>query len=522
MNLKTAADQFDSFKSSMGIQISKSLKTIWELLNYDLIENIFAPRRRVFVAMDKGGISVAYGSRFFGKSQIHVCRKYAYDRKSQESVSRKYIYQDGQIPKPELVVSTLDYFVGEFKAQHAKVILAIPKAWTVYRTVEFPAAVLENLHEVISYELDRLLSLNPENAYFDFKIVSKNQDGLKVAIAAARKDLIDSYIRPIEDKGLTVEKVTTSLSVAGGLLNHFYGRQSFLLLEVNKDEYDVSGIGAGTVLFAHREKFNEDSSENRIECLSEDLKSLCNDLRQDGQSVQVVLCSDEENYESLQAKIDVPLLVMRKSNLSLDYKGETREADFLSASGCLELLTGNRTSINLISKNNKTISNQAFRFSIILAVAALSLGMISLFAPLVLETVRIYEIEHRMNLLKDDFRKYEPQKNELDTILHQIRATNEFKNSKPPRILLLRELSDILPSQFWISRMTITEKTVEFEVRGNGTQGDIVPLFEASPYFENVRRVTPSEADAEKDQSSHSNVFMMDIVGRQAAQENRK
>jgi len=522
MNLKKAADQLNALKSGIIIHFGKILKIIWEIINYDLIENILAPRRRVFVALDKDSISVVYGSRFLGKSGVSVCRKYAYERKTQESVSRKYVYQDGQIPKPEVVVSTLEYFIDAYNVRYAKVILAIPKTWTIYRTVEFPAAVLENLHEVISYELDRLLSLNAENAYYDFRIISQSPESLKVAIAAVKKDVIDGYVRLIEEKGLTVEKVTTRQSVAGGLLNHFYGRQRFVLLEVNKDEYEVSAVSDGVVHFAHKEKFHGSGGQDRIKLLSDDLKSLCNDLKKDGQPVQIVLCSDDENYGSLQEQLDVPLHMMPRSHLYLDYRGETWTTDFLSASGCLELLTGNAPSLNLISRKNKTRLNQAFRFSLILTAAALILGVISIFAPLIFETVRTCEIEHRMNLLKEDFRKYAPQKNELDAILYQIQAINEFKNSRPPRILLMRELSDILPNQFWISRMTITENTVEFEMQGKGTQGDVEPLLEVSPYFANVRRVTQDASPAQEDQALQSNVFVMDIVGGPADRENGK
>jgi len=522
MNLKTAADQLVSLTSGIGIHVSRLLKAIWSYMNFDLVENIFSPRRRVFVALDKDSISVAYGSRFFGKSRIHVCRKYAFERKQQENISRKYIYQDGQFPKPEVVVSTLDYFVSEFKAQHAKVILSLPKAWTVYRTVEFPVAVLDNIKDVISYELDRLLSLNAENSYFDFKTVGRNQDNIKVSIAAARKDLVDSYIRPLEEKGLDVEKVTTNLSAAGALLRYLYGRQCFVLADVYKDEYEISAISDGVVLSAHKGRYTIEDRNEIIQLIADELISFCEDLTSQEQPTQVVICSEEEYFGSLREKIDLPVQMMRRSNLLLDYKGETREADFLTTSACLELLSGNMSSINLLSQNNEAISSQAFKFSIILAVVAVVFGILSLIAPLGLEEVKIYQMDRLMDNMKEDFRKNEPQKNELETVLYQIRATNEFKNSKPPRILLLRELSDMLPAQFWISRMTMTENTLEIEMQGKGAHGEVASILEASPHFGNVRRLESGEQNAEKDPAKQVSVFKMDIVNKPVDGESRK
>ncbi len=521
MNLKTVSDQFSSLKSTMEERVSKASKSAWTLLNYDLLENVFAPRRRVFIGLDKDSLSVVYASQFLGKSKIHVCRKYAYERKPQENVGRKYLYQDGQLPKPDNVVSTLDHFFREYGVENAKVILSIPKAWTIYRTADFPIAVLENVHDVIAYELDRLMSLASDNAYFDFKIIDQTQENLKVAVAAARKDLVDGYIRAIEDKGFAVEKVTVSLSVIGRLLRHLYGRHCFVLLDVYRDEYDVSGIDEGAVLFSHRERFSGESTDDKIALMCEDMSSLLNGMGERADAAQIVVLSDEDALEPIKDKMSRPVHMMRKSSLNIDLQAEIRETDCLSASGCLELMPGNTESLNLLSKNRKTLSGHAFRFTVMLLIAAVVFGVLSLFAPLALDKVRIHEIENQMDAMKEEFRKNEPQKNELDTVLYQIRATNEFKNSKPPRILLLRELSDILPSRFWVSRMEMTESTVEIELRGMGAQADVVKLLEASPYFKNVQRVGQDPQSGSNDMNSEMNVFKMEIVNERADRESK-
>lgn len=519
MNLNSITNQFASFSAFLGALTAKGLKSLWALVNYDLVEHLLKPGRSIFLAMDKDSLSVVYGQRFLGKSRIHVCRKYAYERKPQENVSRKYIYQDGQLPKPDVLASTLDFFISEFGADRAKVTLCIPKAWTIYRTAEFPVAVLENIDDVIGYELDRLVSLTPENAYYDFKVVDQTKDHLKVAVAATRKDLIDSYIRLIEEKELIVEKVTTSLSVASGLLNHVFGRNCFILLDVYKEDYEVAALEDGAILFAHREKYIVESYDQQIQAMIEDVAQLRKELNEQGRDVQIVICSDNEDLGAIRDRMGLSAEFLRKSDIAAHIPGDIREADVLAAAGCLDLLSKNAASLNLLSRNIKKINRPALRVSLVLVIATVLLGVMSLFAPLVIEKVKIIELENRMDILKDDFRRIEPQKTELDNILYQIQTINELKHSKPPRILLLREMARVIPSPHWVSKMKLAENNVEIELQSSGVTSDIINVLEASPYFKNVRRLESALDDkAPKDQAG-SIVLHMDVEDNPAIRE---
>ena len=518
MNLKSATDHWSSMMTSWGKHLTPGLKTVWAFLNFDLIENVLAPRRTIFVALDRESLSVVYGSRFLGKTKIIGFRKYAYDRKTQDGVNRKYIHQDGQFPKPEVLASTLELFVSEFNAGRANIIFCIPKAWTIHRTVEFPAAVEENIHTVMAYELDRLVSLNPENAYYDFKIVRQSGDVLKVAVAAARMDLLDSYLKPIEEKGLTVEKVTTALSVASGLLQHRFSGACFIFLEVYKDGYEAAGMHEGAILFAHKEQFHSDSEESKIKAISDEANSLIQEMNTQGLSPKVVLCSDEDHLEEVKDKVSGPVENILKSKTGIDYSAEAKDLDYLAAAGCLELTAPRIGRLNLLSKSKKTTSRPVLPVSLLLAGVALLFGVLCLIAPLVLEKIRISEIEQQIDSRKEEFRKIEPQKNELDNILYRIKTTNDFKNSAPPRILLLKELNKILPASCWVSQVTIDDQVMEIELHAKEDPSTIAALLAASSYFNNVKLEQPKSDIAEAEQKKGIYRLKMDIAVKMAAE----
>jgi Tfp pilus assembly protein PilN len=103
--------------------------------------------------------------------------------------------------------------------------------------------------------------------------------------------------------------------------------------------------------------------------------------------------------------------------------------------------------------------------------------------------------------------------------LYQIQTINELKHSKPPRILLLREMARVIPSPHWVSKMKLAENNVEIELQSSGVTSDIINVLEASPYFKNVRRLESALDDkAPKDQAG-SIVLHMDVEDNPAIRE---
>ena len=61
-----------------------------------------------------------------------------------------------------------------------------------------PAATEENLAQVLSFEMDRLTPFRADEVYFDHRVVGRDAAAatLAVLVAVARRDIVDSRVRP--------------------------------------------------------------------------------------------------------------------------------------------------------------------------------------------------------------------------------------------------------------------------------------------------------------------------------------
>ena len=148
--------------SDLGAKLNRIWVPIRRVLTFSPADDMIAPKKNLSVSIDKGNISIAYGSRFLSKISIKGIKQYS--------------FEEDRYPQPEDLLSSLSLAVNEFNASKADITLSIPKAWTIIRTVDFPSTVKENIPDVISYELDRLTPFTAAEAFFDFRVLEDKGD----------------------------------------------------------------------------------------------------------------------------------------------------------------------------------------------------------------------------------------------------------------------------------------------------------------------------------------------------------
>jgi general secretion pathway protein L len=91
-----------------------------------------------------------------------------------------------------------------------RVVVALAPEQVLRKTIDLPAAVEENLVQVLTYDLDRHTPFQPEEVYFDASIVGRDpvKKELRVDWAAARKTVVGELRRRAEGWGATVVAVT--------------------------------------------------------------------------------------------------------------------------------------------------------------------------------------------------------------------------------------------------------------------------------------------------------------------------
>ncbi|MBN1593224.1 MAG: pilus assembly protein PilM, partial [Candidatus Coatesbacteria bacterium] len=120
-----------------------------------------------------------------------------------------------------LIQNGISHFLEEHRIKPDSVSIGIPREDVFFTFAELPKVQGGNLGELLGYEIERHVPLPQDSIFFDAQVVSDGggQKGmLKVAIIAARRDLIQRYANIIEQINLTASAITIS---ALGLVDFF-------------------------------------------------------------------------------------------------------------------------------------------------------------------------------------------------------------------------------------------------------------------------------------------------------------
>lgn len=103
---------------------------------------------------------------------------------------------------------------GKINLRRALVVLKLPATQVLRRRIALPLAALENLREVIGFELDRHTPLRADDVYYDYKVAERDSHGKRVLvdIVVAPRTIADRAIEALKAWGIAPDR----LSVADG------------------------------------------------------------------------------------------------------------------------------------------------------------------------------------------------------------------------------------------------------------------------------------------------------------------
>jgi general secretion pathway protein L len=465
--------------NSILILLKKYGRLLWKYLSFSLADNLFSIAKVVCISIEADGIYFVFGTKIFWKLAIKYFKKFPLEE--DKALTPEYL--------AAVVVKALD----EMDASRASFVLTIPRSWTIVQVTEFPLTVKENLANVISYELDRLTPLTPENAYYDYKIIDETQEKIKVLLTVAKADRINSFREALRSKDINIEKLSISAFVLKYLIKDIYKIKNSIFISLNDRAYESGAIIND---FTVRSIYGampslDDSQINQIVAQTRPLIDL---IKKSGHPVKIIVHADEKIYKMFSGKLSgLPV-----SNLNKDSKrglpqGNQDISPF--ALGCfLETVRADQNEFNLLAAKNQKQKKTPFIATAILLAVILLTGAFYILSPIMIEQKNIEQIDNLINSLKPEMKKIESLKKEMETISSDIKTINNFKKHSIPTIDVLRELTKILPDKTWLTRVRVTEDSVELE--GYATSATaIISKLENSKYFQKAEFASPTFRD---------------------------
>jgi Tfp pilus assembly protein PilN len=492
-----AIKKLTSFTLGSTTKLKDSIwRPLWKILTFSPADDTISPEKNLSVSLEKGILSVAYGSRFLSRIKIKGVKKYS--------------FEEGRYPQPEGVASSLALAINDLGAAGTNVSLSIPKAWAVIKIAEFPVTVKENLSDAVSYELDRLTPFSPEDAFYDFKILKESSGKLTILIVAAKSDLIKPYIEALREKGITVSRITVNLSGMGTLYRYIGKEKDFIYMELNADGYEGALFLDDTITSAFTGSFSTPSTpplvkggeggveKSKVDAITAVIDPFVAAAEGHNKLHKIVVLLKDKNpalKELLKLRTSLPLVILNETDIKFRLSGLLEDIPYASIGGILESLWPKANGLNLFKRGYYDVPKTPIAFTVILILSITAMLVLSMIAPLRIEERRLDEIDHQIMIRKEDIRKVEALKKEIDSLSNEISTINNFKGDSPMSLMILKELTAILPKTAWLTRVRITESTVDIEGYA-GSASTLLSKLEASKYFKKAEFASPTFRDA--------------------------
>lgn len=461
------------------ILLSKYGSLLWKYLSFNFADNFFSIAKVVSISIETNGIYLVFGTKIFWKVSIKYFKKFP--------------LEEGKPLTPEYLTAVVSKALDEMAVTKVSFVLSIPRAWTIVQVTEFPITVKGSLTNVISYELDRLTPLTPENAYYDYKIIAESSEKISVLLIVAKADRINPFLEVLRSKNIKIEKLSISASAIRNLIKNTYNRKNSIYISISAKSYECGAIINDFTVrsISGQIQFLDDSKINQI---IRETYPLIDLLTKSGNPARIVISADEQNYKVIFNKLSqLPVFNLSRDNKLGLSKGNKDISPF--ALGCfIETVTSDQKEFNLLTDKSGKQQKTPFIVTAVLLAVMLLIGAFYVLAPIVIERKKIEKIDDHISLLKPEMKKVEALNKEIKTIVSDMKTINNFKKYSIMTMDILKEITTVLPAKTWLTRVRITENSVEIE--GYAAQAtEVIPKLENSKYFQRAEFASPTFRD---------------------------
>ncbi len=480
---------FKQHLATVGAKAGQMSRAAWSFLTLSLADNLLAFARVVCISLETTGIYMVYGVRISTAVSVRAVR-----RVSTEGATR---------PSPDFVAQAVSKFVADQKIAAAEFVLCVPREWALLQTARFPVTVKEYLTSVVYNEFDRLTPLSPTNALYDFNVTEEDPSNLTLLVAAVKREVIGPYLEALQNRKITVGKVTVSTLAIGHLISRVYRNPNYIFAAAGETSYEV-----GTVInhFPVRSAYGVVPSwdETSVDELVGPMRRQSDALAQKGRPARMVVWAGSDLCALLQKRaMDIPFFHLNK-DLKTDWLRNGAAASAAALGGFLESAGQNPRSFNLLAGKTEKTRRKPMALTVLLAAAIALIGAFYYVAPITIEQNKVDQLEERLHALKPEVAKIERLQKEAESLSSEIKVINDFKKQSVMTVDVLKELTTTVPEKTWLTRIKVTDSVVEME--GYAPKAtEIIPRLEASRLFQRAEFVSPTF----RDQRTNSDRFFI-------------
>ena len=406
------------------------------------------------------------------------------------------ILPEGQKDEREAqVIGMINSFVSKHQISKDHVFISIPREKVAARFIKLPIAAKENLRKVMEYEVPKYTPFEKEEICFDFQILKQEKDWLRLFAVFMKKGELDYYLSFLKRIGIKPISIQIpSTSALNLFLYHQGSRENDIsvLFDVTESFFEMNVI--------QEKKDWRDSFRLPLPLKEKETKWM-NTLKQSGLNVDSFskaafyvygLGADEKTMNSIKKAGPIKDVSPPPMNRITIGKGLSNPYPIYASLGLpLKGLTKTPLDLNLlplemrkkIRQINKPLFIILFVFTLIL-ILTWGIGVFFQYRN------ELNSVTAEIKQKRPEVEKVEKLQKQKEIMAKEIFELNKTKSGEIPKIEILKELTQLLPSSVWIWNLKYNGKEIEISGYADSAS-DLIPLLDKSSLFEKVEFLAP-------------------------------
>ena len=396
-------------------------------------------------------------------------------------------------------VEALRAEIGQRRLPVRTIALALPRASVTVKPIELPAMGGE-VREMISFELERHLPFPSDDATFDYLLLPDERNGTtppggrQVVIAAADRRVVDGALRIAEEVKLRPVSLTVASHNLPALIVRRPHQEKVVWIHRAGDTSDLLFLVGGTIALSRNV-----ASAEAATVVAEIQRSFtlvrwrgCDSVWVSGDSQPEVTAALTERGMTVTEPPYTPRARAMLETVTDSPRGVLELAVAVAAGRLrpLELLP-------VALRPRQITRGQLVTAGFAAATILLALG--ALLAPGWRETRRLADLNARIGRLDPEVRATERVLQDLERNRRLLATIQSLENSSVRPLPLLRELTELLPNDAWLTLLSADTKGVELTGQASAAAA-LIPLLENSPRLERVEFSSPVTRGRDKEQ----------------------
>lgn len=401
----------------------------------------------------------------------------------------------------EDVGGALQAKLRELGVRGRRVHVGLPRRRAVVKMLDVPPVAGADLRRMIGFELERHLPFPPSDAVFDFHVLDASPgQPSRILLVAAERRSSERVQQLLRDAGLTPRLVDLTIHSLGALAGRDRDgapRAGSVVLHLEDGEAELAVVRSGRPILSRAFPLPDDAP-GRGRVLGEELrKSLAGLPPDDRAAVTEVFVTGGHvggpGWAELPVRTGIPL--------PPGLAGLTPDSPFVAA-----LAVALRHPLRGSLRTNlmpEELRPRPFPWPVAataaLAVAALLLALAIPVATAVRDERRLAALNRAIERLGPEVREVEQLVSAVQRARREVETLRGFEGQHVPLLPVLRELTDLLPPDVWLTNLSIDRKGIELAGFA-AAASQLIPLLEASPTLDTVEFTSPVTKGRDREQ----------------------